>query len=40
MKKILIIHGVNLNLLGVREKHIYSDKTLDDINNYVASVFP
>lgn len=39
MKKILIIHGANLNLLGMREKRIYGDKTLDDINNYVASVF-
>lgn len=31
--KILIIHGPNLNLLGKRDKSIYGDKTLDDINN-------
>ncbi|NLJ99478.1 MAG: type II 3-dehydroquinate dehydratase [Tissierellia bacterium] len=31
--KILIIHGPNLNLLGKRDKLIYGDKTLDDINN-------
>ncbi|MCD6167436.1 type II 3-dehydroquinate dehydratase [candidate division KSB1 bacterium] len=40
MKKILIIHGVNLNLLGTRERHIYGDKTLKDIDNHLSSVFP
>lgn len=32
MKKILIIHGPNLNLLGERQKEIYGEKTLAHIN--------
>lgn len=32
MKKVLIIHGVNLNLLGIREKNVYGEKTLEEIN--------
>ena len=37
MKKILIIHGPNLNLLGKRERGVYGDTGLHEINaNAVA----
>lgn len=36
MKKILVIHGPNLNLLGQREVDIYGRVTIEDINEALA----
>lgn len=37
MKKVLVIHGPNLNLLGQREPEIYGTKTLDELNQELAA---
>lgn len=33
--KVLLIHGVNLNLLGKREPGVYGNKSFEDINNTI-----
>ncbi len=35
MKHILVIHGPNLNLLGIRERNIYGETTLAEINQMI-----
>lgn len=37
MRKVLVIHGPNLNLLGKRETDIYGTLTLDEINAAVKA---
>lgn len=38
MKKINIINGPNLNLLGNREKHLYGSQSLEEINLKLANL--
>ena len=40
MKKILIINGPNLNLLGKREPHIYGSQTFEDYFKILKANFP
>lgn len=35
MKRVVVVHGPNLNLLGKREPHIYGTRSLDDLNQSV-----
>ena len=36
-KKLQVIHGPNLNLLGQRDQSIYGNMTLDNINQQIVS---
>lgn len=36
MKKVLIIHGPNINFLGIREKGVYGETSFQDINEFLA----
>jgi 3-dehydroquinate dehydratase-2 len=38
MRKILVIHGPNLNLLGDRESEFYGTTTLDEINQRISKL--
>jgi 3-dehydroquinate dehydratase-2 len=37
MKKVLIINGPNLNMLGIREPDIYGKETLETINDQILN---
>ncbi len=39
-KKVTIINGPNMNLTGIREKHIYGDQSFDTILKELALEFP
>ncbi|PAB58449.1 type II 3-dehydroquinate dehydratase [Anaeromicrobium sediminis] len=32
---VLVIHGPNLNMLGIREKSVYGEKSFEDINDLI-----
>ena len=40
LNKILIIHGPNLNLLGIREPDVYGQDSQDQLFHFIESSFP
>ena len=38
MSKIMVLHGPNLNLLGLREPDLYGSETLDTINHTLRGI--
>ena len=38
IKKVLVIHGPNLNLLGEREPGVYGNTTFADLNRQILDV--
>ena len=38
VKKILVVNGPNLNMLGIRKKEIYGVETLETINKKIAAL--
>ena len=38
MVKILVLHGPNLNSLGIREPDIYGDMSLDELNDHLVDL--
>lgn len=38
MKKILVLHGPNLNLLGIREPSVYGNTSLDQLNKQLRQM--
>lgn len=40
MRKVLVIHGPNLNLLGEREPNVYGTVTLEEINKELQEMAP
>jgi 3-dehydroquinate dehydratase-2 len=37
VKRVVVVHGPNLNLLGKREPHIYGTRSLDDLNQSIRA---
>jgi len=35
MRRVVVVNGPNLNLLGKRKPHIYGTRSLDDLNRFV-----
>lgn len=35
--KLLVLNGPNINMLGIREKHIYGNRTYEDLLNFIKA---